>query len=308
MSLATVASVVGIAAGANSLFGGGSGSGGPGGTNYQPTGQPQADQNFQRIIQQLMASGQQTDATAQPGINAGYAATQPGGQFGNLGNLAQQYGGLLAGQAGQQMQNQQALTGAGNQLYQTSLDPQNALRTQLQQQVTDASRAGTSARGIGMSGEAAGIENQDINNFLMNWQNQQLGRQAQGLQGMVGAYGQAGQQAQGVGRDLTGGLGLQTTGAQMPFNFANLFSGATQGANQQLSSLTPQLLAYLGFGQQAGNNAFGQQQTGLNNLTTGLGQLGNIFQQGGGNQGQLPFSNFTGDFSGGQTGTGGGGY
>lgn len=309
MSLATVASIVGIASGANSLFGGGSGSGGPGGTNYQPTGQPQADQNFQQIIQQLMQSGLGQARTAGPDVNAGYAATQPGGQFGNLQNLFQQFGNQLTGQAGTAQANQGALDAAGNQLFQTSLDPQNALRGQLQQQVTDASRAGTSARGIGMSGEAAGIENQDVNNFLMNWQNQQLGRQAQGLQGMSGAFNAGANQAGQIGQDLTGGSGLMNTGALLPFQFANAFSGANQGANQGLSSLTQPLLNYLGFGQQAGNNVFGQQQSGLRNLTNSIGLLGNIFQQGGGgNQSQLPFSNFTGDFSGGQSGTGGGGY
>ena len=288
MSLATVASVVGIAAGANSLFGGGSGSGGPGGTNYQPTGQPQADQNFQQIIQQLMQSGLGQARTAGPGVNAGYAATQPGGQFGNLASLFQQFGNQLTGQAGTAQANQGALDAAGNQLFQTSLDPQNALRGQLQQQVTDASRAGTSARGIGMSGEAAGIENQDVNNFLMNWQNQQLGRQAQGLQGMSGAFNAGANQAGQIGQDLTGGSGLMNTGALLPFQFANAFSGANQGANQGLSSLTPQLLAYLGFGQQAGNNQFGQQQAGLANLNYSLGNLGKIF--GSGSQPAAPVS------------------
>jgi len=279
MSLATVASVVGIAAGANSLFGGGSGSGGggPGGTNYQPSGQPQADQSFQQIMQALMNSGNTQASTAQPGISAGYAATQPGGQFGNLGPLFQQYAQALQSQGAQGQRNAGVLQDAGVNLWQTALDPQNALRNQLQQQVTDASRAGTSARGIGMSGNAAGIENQDVQNFLINWQNQQLGRQAQGLQGLTGAMAGAGNQFNQVGRDLAGAAGMQNTGALLPFQFANAFSGASQGANQQLAGLTPQLLAYLGYGQTAGNNQFGQQQAGLANLNYSLGNLGRIF-------------------------------
>jgi len=304
LGLGTVASIVGIASGANSLFGGGSGSSGsgPGGTNYQPSGQPQIDQNFQKIIQQLMQSGQQQGATAQPGINAGYAATQPGGPFGNLQALISGYGNTLQNQGTQGQANENALYGAGSQVFQTALDPQNALRNQLQQQVTDASRAGTSARGIGMSGNAAGIENQDVNNFLINWQNQQLHRQLAGLQGMSGAYNAGATQANQVGRDVAGAAGLQNTAALLPFQFANAFSGASQGANQQLAGLTPQLLAYLGYGQTAGNNQFGQQQTGLNNLTTGLGQLGSIF-----NQPSSP-SSFSGDPAnlGGYYGGGGG--
>lgn len=37
------------------------------------------------------------------------------------------------------------------------------------------------------------------------------------------------------------------------------------------------LLNYLNVGNNAGQNAFGQQQTGLNNLTSGLSQFSNVF-------------------------------
>lgn len=280
LGLGSVASIIGIGSGINSLTGGGlTGGSGTGGTAYRPTGQPQADTNWQAIISSLLNSGNQQASTIAPGIARGYAAGQPGGQFGNLPTDFSNYAGGLVNQAQQQQRNAGVLQDAGVQAWLTSLDPQNALRNQLQQQVTDASRAGTSARGIGMSGNAAGIENQDVSNFLMQWQNQQLGRQLAGLQGLGGAMNSAAGQFRGVGQDYTGAAGLQNTGALFPFQMANAYTGAAQGGNQQLAGLSPQILGYLGYGQQAGNNAFTQGQVGLNNLTSGLGQLGSIFNQ-----------------------------
>ena len=52
----------------------------------------------------------------------------------------------------------------------------------------------------------AGNENQALSNFDINWQNQQLGRQSQGLQGLESAYQGAGQQANQVGQNLTGAM------------------------------------------------------------------------------------------------------
>ncbi len=279
MSLATVAAVVGIGAGINSLTGGsltgGSGSGGS--ATYVPTGLGQADTTFQQFLQSLGKNVGSESSTVQPGLQSGYAATQPGGQFGNLGSMLANFAQLL-GQGGQTaQQNAGALTGAGNQVFQTALDPQNQLRSQLQQQVTDASRAGTSARGIGMSPEAAGIENQDVSNFLINWQNQQLQRQLSGLQGMGGAYNAAATQGSQAGQDFAGSSGLYNTASLLPFQYANAFTGSQQPINQGFGQILSQIIPYLNSGQGATGQAFQQQQTGLNSLTSGLGQLGKIF-------------------------------
>ena len=155
MSLATVAAVVGIGAGINCSTGG-SLTGGGGqrrSATYVPTGLGQADTTFQQFLQSLGKNVGSESSTVQPGLQSGYAATQPGGQF---GNLAQHSPTRATAQQGGQTANQGALTGAGNQVYQTALDPQNQLRSQLQQQVTDASRAGTSTRGIGMGRKQPG--------------------------------------------------------------------------------------------------------------------------------------------------------
>jgi hypothetical protein len=313
MSLATVGAIVGIGSGINSLtggslFGGGSsGSSGGGGSPYQyiPTGQNLGDTSWQSLLQSLMSGANQAGSAVNPQLQQAYqqlngldpsgmldASNRAGGYYGNLAGSEDQMQNLLIRQAQTNTGAQNDLMRAGQQFNQTAQDPQNALRNQLQQQVTDASRAGTSARGIGMSGNAAGIENNDVQNFLMNWQNNQLQRQATGLQGLTGAYQQAGQQGQNVGANLTGAAGLGTMAAGniqqsgqlpyaaylsaygQPFANANAYTGAQSGVNNQYAGIMSQIIPYLNFGSGATNNAFGQSQTGLNNLTTGLGQLG----------------------------------
>lgn len=173
------------------------------------------------------------------GAGAGAGAGQGGGF--NLGQLLPLLG--IGSGLNTMFNRQQAvdparvdsLWQAGQNTYNLSRDPQNQLHDFLQQQTVDNSRAGTSARGIGMSGNSAGIENDATRNFNMDWQNQQLARQAQGTQA---------------------------------------FAGAGQGAAQAGLANNAQ--------------AFTQNQTGMNNLTTGLGQVfgnGGLFGSGGGGAG-----------------------
>lgn len=285
MSLAMAASIIGIGAGAKTLLSDSGGGGGGSADAYVPTGRGSSDQIWQAILSQLQGrTGAQND-TVDPGINAGYKATQPGGIYGpggqfDLSSIFNTYGNALRDQGAQGQANQGMLGNAGWQLWQTALDPENALRDRTQQRITDASRAATSSRGIGMSGVSAGIENQDVSNFLMDWNDRQLGRQAQGLQGMTGAFHESQNQANQVGRDLTGSAGLYNSGAMLPFQFANAYTGAMAPGNQNMGALLQAIIPYLNFGNQASQNAFGQQQTGLNNLTSGLGDLGRIFQGG----------------------------
>lgn len=309
LGVGTIGAIVGIGSGLTNIFGGSGGGGGGGGSSpyqYIPSGQGGADSSWQQLLQSLTSSGQGAASMISPDIAAAYramagidpsgmtnAANQQGGYLGNLAANEDAMHNILSNQAGVNQTAQGSLMNAGNQLWQTSLDPQNALRNQQQQQVTDASRAATSARGIGMSGNAAGIENQDVSNFLNNWQQQQLQRQATGLQGMTGAYAQAGAQGQNVGANLSGAANLGTAaagnigasgmdpylamlqGAQQPFNAANAYAGSqSSGVYQPLGGIMSQIIPYLNFGMGASQNAFGQQQTGLNSLTTGLGQLG----------------------------------
>jgi len=299
-TLGAIGSVVGIGSGLSNIFGHHGGGGGvTGGATgvYQPEHQGEADTAFQQMLQQYMQSQGQQAGAINPVLAQAFQQMLglPMNQlYGNLGEIAGGFGQRLNEQAYTNQNAQQGLMGAGNQLWQTALDPQNALRDRMQQQVTDASRAGTSARGIGMSGEAAGIENQDVRDFLMNWQNAQLGRQATGLQGMTGAYGEAGRQGQQVGQNLAGSINMGAlspqflqAGASFPMTAANMYSGAQNPLLQQLIAGMGAGNQYMGMGQNASNIGFGQQQTGINSLTTGLGQLANLFRAppSGGNDG-----------------------
>lgn len=149
-----------------------------------------------------------------------------------------------------------ALFNAGNQVWQTAQDPRNELYARTLQQTQDASRAATSARGIGMSPVAAGIENDATRNFNIDWQNAQLGRQVAGAGALGNAYAQGtgrqtaqgNQSAAGTNAVLTGLEGIFGGGAnpgQSPDLswLSSIFSGSNSGTGGGSGSYDP--TAYL---------------------------------------------------------------
>jgi hypothetical protein len=84
------------------------------------------------------------------------------------------------------------LGGAGASVLNTAFDPQSALYNRTQQQVTDQANAVNSQYGLGSSAAGAGVANQASENFNIDWQNQQLARQTQGLGAVGQAFGTAG--------------------------------------------------------------------------------------------------------------------
>jgi hypothetical protein len=294
-------------------FGGGSGGGGSAFTPYSPTGLGGADQMWQTMMTDLAAnmigpgtatqqvSGQLSPAYLQElatitgpyGQAQQVAANQAGGYLGNMASQADAFHNIMANQAMQNYGAEGQLLGAGGQLWNTALDPQNALRDRLQQQVTDASRASTSARGIGMSPEAAGIENQDVSRFLQDWQNQQLQRQALGLQGMTGAFRGAGEQGQAGGANLTGSQAMSALAPQLLQQSASVpyqaqmavpqniigasdqyISSQQQDQWQPFMNMMNMMIPYMNYGAGAQSNAFNAGQANLSNLVSGLGMLG----------------------------------
>lgn len=181
-------------------------------------------------------------------------------------------------------QDQQALanlgtTGlqAGNQVLQTGFDPQKALYNQQFQQQQDQQQALNAMNGVAGSPYAAGVTGNQDQNFNINWQNAQLGRQVQAL----GAYDQAASTYAGdtsnltsaAMNNLTSGVNsgvsdynslvsgavnnlatLQNTGVN---NFNSLTSGATSNAANLIST---------------GSNAL---NSGINTGVAALGTLGN---------------------------------
>lgn len=123
-----------------------------------------------------------------------------------------------------------------NQVMQTGFDPQNALYDRTQSRLQDQMRSSQGARGIQMSPHGAGLENQGMSDFNIDWENQQLQRQALASQAAAQLFGQGGQAIQG---------GVQL-GQQVPQNIA-MYANALQQLGTQ--AMAPQMWA----GQQYGN-------------------------------------------------------
>jgi hypothetical protein len=126
-------------------------------------------QQIAALSGQLPGLGQQAAGITQGGL----PATQ---------QLAGQ-GAAMAPQFAQQLQQAyQPLGQAAGQILQTGFDPQSALYNRTAQQVLDQSRAVNAMSGVGTSPYGAGVTGQTMANFNIDWQNQQLQRQAQAAQ------------------------------------------------------------------------------------------------------------------------------
>ena len=216
------------------------------------------------------------------------------GTAGNMGMAAAlgQYGlGQDISQAGL------GLYGPAGQVLNTAFDPQQALYNRTLQQLQDQMRTGQAARGINMTPYGAGLENQGLSNFNIDWQNQQLQRQLQGLSGAGSAIGQ-GSQVAGYGAGLTAQApGQYLSAAGMPYGtyqgigqdqlsalgaMGNIYNTAYQGMNAPLQNY----LQYIQAGNQAGgvanqaaNNQLYQSQLGFNQNQTLGNQFGQALQQ-----------------------------
>ena len=318
-----IAPAIGI--GANLLNGGSNGGGGNGGNSpmYMPTDEAGVDTSWQNMFNQQGQIANQTNQQTSPYYGQSLAqgeavnyqpylqgAQQAGGMYGQVGQTAGQqmqgYGQQAQTALGQQSQ----MYGAGNQIMQTAFDPQNALFNQQQQLTQDQVRAGQAARGLGNSAEGAMEENQAMGNFDINWQNAQLGRQVQGIQGMQTAN--AGGIAQGnlYGQDQSAALAAGNTGAQaygmsgqVPMQaqqYAAAQPGAVASQYQQYMSGQQGLYgapmgaaqSYMGLGQSAGQANYNASTAQNAAETQMLGQLGtgiyNNWNSNGGNSGGTP--------------------
>lgn len=209
---------------------------------------------------------------------------------------AYQQGAGTAGQLGQlQALNQygigQGITGLGmnqlapyaGQVMNTAMDPQQALYQRTLQQVRDQTGAAGAATGTGMTPYGAGVQNQALSNFNIDWQNQQLQRQIAGLGAAGGALGQAGGLAQ-LGQGMAAAApGQYLQGAGLPYGVQQQIGGAQMGAlgalgqyGQQASQIPQQQIAdylnYINAGTGATNAATGVGGLGLQQAGMGFGQ------------------------------------
>lgn len=225
-------------------------------------------------------------------------AMQAGGTLSNLGNLmAGQAGGIpgmmnnpayaQAGQLGQQFSPQYAnavnqLSGAAGNILNTGFDPRQELYNRTAQQIRDQQNAINTQSGVASSPYGAGLSGQRMQDFNIDWQNQQLQRQGLAGQAAGQLYGQAGtmgnqamqslmmgpnaqlaaqQAGTGILGDLTRGAGAGLTGAQ------GLYGGLAQAAPGMMGA------SYNAFNQpQAANMAALQNMIGLGNAMYQPGQ------------------------------------
>ncbi len=247
------------------LFGGG----GPSQPNvqvYQPSGTSSQDSNLQNLLSQsygnLYGSSNpytQTMPQAQSIYGSLYnspyasayqtAAGNAGAGYTNTGNTALMNSTALSGGIPQ-------LMAGANQVYQTGLDPQQALYNQQFQRTND--QANVSNAQYGLTGQqAAGNTQQADTNFNIDWQNNELSRQIAGLGGAAGAMGAAGSlgtTAAGLGGT---GAGQLTTGGATPYGASASIAGQQQNA---LQAYIQQLLGPT----TSTENTIGQQQNYLN--------------------------------------------
>ena len=267
---------------------------GGGGSYYVPTGLQGADQQWQNLQnqnynvfsgsqQQLQDYGQQSlaaqlDAYNKYGSPYQNAANVAGTQYGNTANN-------LIGASALQFGQQQPLINAGQQVFNTAFDPQSALYNRTVQQLQDQTGATNSMYGLGSSAAGAGVANQALGNFNIDWQNQQLQRQLAGLQGYGSAIGQAGQAAAQGGALGQAGAGLTLQSGQVPYaagqylggqpaqigqNYSQYLQNSVYGPAQGFQS---QAIPYLNYGQ-------GAQAVPYQNQLAGAGAAGALASQG----------------------------
>ncbi len=258
-------------------------SSGGGGSAYVPGNQQGGDQVAQQNMYGLSHNAQAGNDLARNVINNPYAGSVIPG--------AQRAGHYLTHTLGPQLQRDstglmenanQGFRAAGRELN-TAFDPQNALYNRTRQQTQDQTLAGLSATGVGNSPYGAGVLGQTMGNFNIDWQNNQLARQSQGL-GSYGQYlGQGGNAYTAGGNLGNAAAGAYTTGSALPYSTYNGIQNAglsalTQGSNLN-SSASSAAQGYLGLGQTGQQIGFNQGQTQGAQLGAGLQQLSGYGQQ-----------------------------
>lgn len=267
---------------------------------YSPSGQSAADQQYQGLtssaypyISQTTANvAPQAQALSQQLVSNPYAAQQQTGANAAASTGANQ----IAPQEYAASSNLQALgdvganSGYASQILQQGFDPQQALYNQQYQQTIDQQNAINAMYGLGSSPYGAGVTGQVGNNFNLNWQNQQLGRENTAITGYDNLASGAANAYTGASNLGNAGLQTATTAANLPYLTS---AGQAQTGLQGLGSYAQDVSsAYAPASSQIGNLAqylsLGQSSTALNqqaaesqnaSLFSGLGGLGSLLGQ-----------------------------
>jgi hypothetical protein len=207
---------------------------------------------------------------------------QQGGNFaGGMGQL----GALNQFQTGGQLTNigSNQLPAWASSVFNTSMDPMNALYNRTLGQVTQQQGAQNAQAGVGTTPYGAGLQDQNLTNFNIDWQNNMLNRQIAGLGAGTSALG-AGANIAGVGQGMQQQAPISyLQSAALPYSTFGQIGGGQMAAlsglgnfGQQASQLPQQsiqdYLQYLGVGNQATGAATGVGQLGLNQSGMAFGQ------------------------------------
>lgn len=234
------------------------------GPTYQPMGQPQIDQSWLQNYNQLQGLNSsyygQLQPMAQQSLMAAYNNPYAQSYIGGAQNIAGM--GQMAGAQGM---------GAANQIYQSSMDPQQALYNRTAQAVQQQARAANAAAGIGTSAAGVGVEDQAMNNFNIDWQNQQLQRQLQGAQGAGNANNQALNMAMGsYGLPYQDAMAVPTNQYAALQGYTGIIGAYPAALNQNMN----QAANYMQLGQAAQGQAYGQAYNNQQAQSQLAGQLG----------------------------------
>jgi hypothetical protein len=280
---------LGVAGGLEGLFGGG------GANSVQLP--PQQSINLGGITNSLDQAIPQLGSYNLGGQNLGQysgalqtAINNPYG--GGAVNTAAAFGPMGSAIGGQGVGNALNIGGTVNPLIQASFDPQNALYARTADQTSQQSLAALSGSGLANTPYGQSTYGSTMNNFNIDWQNNQLQRMLQGVSGAQGA-------ATGAENAGFGAISGATDTGMLPFNTYGTVSGAPlnllQGGSDYGTSAAqiPQMgigdwLSYLSGGNQANSVANQQAQLALNqqqqafNQTQAYGKeigagLGSIF-------------------------------
>lgn len=240
---------------------------------YTPVYQGQADQSIWQTLSPLIAASANGGAgtpggtaypTAQSEV-AGFLTSNPGAnQMFNGAQTAASIGQLGGQQLGQ----------AAGQILNTAFDPQSALFNQTQGHVIDQANAANAMAGVGNTPYGASVVANDLGNFDINWQNNQLNRQQTGLGAAQSAYPAA--------------TNLYSASSALPYTAGTTFaSNALQGLGSQVNLGNSQyalpqatisdLLNYLGTGQQASTISGNLGALGLQEEQNSMSGIGNLF-------------------------------
>ena len=294
--------------------GGGYGGGAPGGYGPGATGGGLAGTVDPALYQSFQQS---QNINYAPYLGA---SQQAGQQYGQLAGAANQVGQGMMNEGQYAFGQQQQLGRGGQQVMNTAFDPQQQLYDRTKQQVQDQSNSVASQFGLGSSAAGAGLTDQALSNFNIDWQDKQLGRQTQGL-GAYDAAAKAGGQLGTLGNaSLQGGLdtysqmpgftqqsaGVPLTAQQMvagmPAQNASQYAQGIQGAMSPYMAQQGQAIPYMNYGAGAQNyaqqnqlrqNQFQADQQGQLSKSIGQvpwGQLSSMWNQPQPTQGYVPTS------------------